>query len=802
MLFNFFKIGFRNVLRNKVRTFIHVLGLSIGIAICFLIFNVNWFSHSFDDFHTDADKIYRVTTLTTFGEEEFPNSGVPGPLAEVIQDEVKGILDKTTFYTLFNTMVLIPEQDRSLGRNNLSVYADPGYFRMFDYEWIAGNPETALENPNSVVITESAASRYFSNTSFDEILGKELIYYNTDSIPTTVTGIVEDIGGQSNFIFENFISYATLANDEIKSWYGIDSWSNVNSSSQLFIKKSPEVSEESVIADMMALSDRNMDEEDGTGRSHDMHPLSEMHFERTYNNQGVSRSFLNGMVVIGVIILVLACLNFINLETAQSINRSKEVGIRKTLGSNRFQLVLQFLSETLLIVILATLLGLGLVQILGVAFSDYLPGGFILNMFTVENVLFLIVFALVLTLVTGIYPSLILGGYQAQRALKGEIRQSNKFSLGVFLRKNLTVLQFASSIAFIILVSAISFQMSFLSNRPLGFEKDAVVHLTIPLFADTDKVLQLADRISQESYVKGVSGSNDMVSSSSLWTSDITVQTDSSELELYVQVKNADSAFARVNGLRIVAGKAPNNSEIEVLVNETLVREMGFEDPREAIGQDLTFNEIPRVVAGVINDYHSRTLREEIRPMIIYYDPEYLQKLNIKLTDNQNLANATTQLEGIFKEYFPMETARLGFLDEEVERFYRQDVQIRNILGWACGLAILISCMGLFGLSSFTIAQRTKEISIRKVLGASMQQILFLISKEYMILVGISFVLAVFPAYYFLSEWLMGFENKIDMPYILYALSGLGVLILCLLIVGLHSFFASRANPASVLKNE
>ncbi|MDN3203330.1 ABC transporter permease [Algoriphagus sediminis] len=802
MLFNFFKIGFRNILRNKVRTIIHVLGLSIGIAICFLIFNVNWFAYSFDSFHEDVDQIYRVTTTSYFVEDEYPNSGVPGPLAQVIQDEVKGIEDKTTFYYLYQTMVLLPEQNKSMGRNNETAFMEPSYFRFFDYEWLAGNPETALENPNSVVLAESQASSYFPNTTWDEILGRELIFYTQDSIPATVTGIVKDLESNSNFIFKNFISFATIEGSELKNWYGIDSWTNVNSSNQLFIKKSKDVSVESVLSDIMTVTEKNTDFEEGSSRSHDMHPLSEMHFEGTYNNQGVSRSFLQGMVVIGVIILVLACLNFINLETAQSINRSKEVGIRKTLGSNRVQLVFQFLTETLLIVIIATLLGMGLVQVLSLAFEDYLPGGFHLTLITAPNVAFIIGFVVVLTLISGLYPALILGGYQAQRALMGEVKQSHKFSLGIFLRKNLTVLQFASSITFIILVSAISYQMSFLSNRPLGFDKAAVVYLEIPFMANTDKVEQLTDRVRQQTFVSGASPSNDLVSSTSLWTSDLMMQKDNAESELYVQVKNADSAFVGVNGLRLLAGNVHNNSPAEVLINETLSKEMGFEDPSEAIGQPLTFNEIPRKVAGVINDYHSRTLREEIRPMLIFYDPEYVQKLNVKLSGDQNLAMAKTQLEGLFKEYFPLETTELKFLDDEIERFYLQDVKIRNILAWACGLAILISCLGLFGLSSFTIAQRTKEISIRKVLGASLGQILFLISKEYIFLVGISFLLAIYPAYYFLNDWLQDFENRINMPYIMFLLSGLGVLLICLLIVGSHSYFASRENPAKVLKSE
>jgi ABC-type antimicrobial peptide transport system permease subunit len=293
-----------------------------------------------------------------------------------------------------------------------------------------------------------------------------------------------------------------------------------------------------------------------------------------------------------------------------------------------------------------------------------------------------------------------------------------------------------------------------------------------------------------------------LVSSNGLWTSDIYVPQDTSETRYYIQVKNVDSAFVAVNGLKILAGKSGSNQADEIMVNEAFTKEIGSLSPDEVVGKLVRFGNTQRKITGVVNNFNSRTLREEIRPMVLTYVPEGFNVLNVKLENGYNLALAKAEMEGIFKEIYPYDESEFKFLDEAIASFYEEDLKIRNVLGMACILAVIISALGLFGLSSYTIAQRTKEISIRKVLGASIAQILGLISKEYVVLILVSFVLAVYPAYYFLSEWLNAFSYKVEMPYFIYLLSGLGVLLLCLLIVGIHSYSAAQTNPAKILKDE
>jgi len=803
MLKNYFKIAWRNLTRNRLRTAIHILGLSLGISICFLIFNVVWHASSFDKFHPDREQIFRINTLTQYIRgESYPNSGTPGPLGEVIDTEVSGIIAKGRLNTLYQTLVVVSEGNRVMGRSDEATFADPGFLKIFPRKWLAGNPNSALQEPNSVVITQSNLDRYFHGVQPIDALGKELIWIDKDTIRTQVTGVVEDYTENTDLIFKDFISYSTIQTEEQKEWYGLHSWGNVNSSSQLFIKAEPLISIEKLDESLNKVAKKHYEKDQESKTSFTAEPLSEIHFGQNYTDSSVSKVFLNGLIYIGLIILALATLNFINLETAQAIGRAKEVGIRKTLGGRRVELILQFLTETYLLVILATGVGLVFVEFLRTLFISYLPDGFAMDFFAIQNVVFYLVFPILLSIVSGIYPSMILSGYDPQRALKGEKLAHQGFSFGVFLRKNLTVLQFSSSIAFIILVLVLNYQIRFVSSQPLGFDKGTIMYSSLPFMSDPDKMLQLQDRLNQNAAVKGASLSGSLVSSTSLWTSDSYIPVDTTEKQVYVQVMNVDSAFVKVNGIPLLAGKSQLIQADEILVNKNFLKEGGITDPEEGLNLEIRFGGGQKKIVGVFENFHSRTLREEIQPMIMTTNPKFFQSVTVKLASGQNLAAAKQELEAIYKSIYPYETAEFKFLDEQIAQFYAEDLRIRNVLGAACVLAILISIMGLFALSSHTIAQRSKEISIRKVLGATLAQILGLITKEYVLLVGISFLLAIFPAYYFLRDWLNGFQYRVEMPYFLFVLSGLGVMLICLLIVGLHSYIAAQTNPAKVLKDE
>ena len=803
MIRNYFLVAWRNILRNRLRATIHLLGLSIGLSICFLIFNVIWYAKSFDTFHPDPDRIFRINTLTAYeGGEQYPNFGTPGPLGEVIEDEIGGIESKARLYTIWGTLVVDPAENKVFGRSSEVTFSDGGFFGIFPRKWLAGNQATALLNPSSAVISESSMNKYFPGFEAQDVLGKELMWVDTDTIIAQITGVVEDFSQNTDFIFRDFISFSTIKQLQKENWYGIDSWGNVNSSSQLFVKSVPGKTAADFAPEFEALSKKYYTEDNDNSTSFWAEPLDEFHFNQNYNSTTVSRVYLKGLVFIASLILLLACLNFVNLETAQAIGRAREVGIRKTLGGNRIQLVVQFLAETYMIVLIASVLAVFLAELVAKMFLDYLPSGFVFEAWSMQNMVFLMIVGIGLTFVSGIYPGLVLANYQPQRALKGESHGHRGFSIGVFLRKNLTVLQFSASIAFIILVGVLGAQMKYISSQPLGFEKDAVLYASIPFMAGEDKMNILRDRLQQESNVAGVSLSGSLVSSTSLWTSDVRLPKDTAQLEFYIQVMNVDSAFTNVNGVPLLAGRKPHNQTDEILVNKRFLREAGVESEEEVLGMIANFSGEPRTIVGVVEDFHSRSFREEIRPLLFTYNPTYFQTVNIKIEKGQNLATVKSGLEAIYREVYPYETQEFHFLESAIEKFYRDDLKIQRILSFSSALAVLISMLGLFGLSSFTIAQRLKEISIRKVLGATVAQILGLISKEYLLLVLVSFALACIPAYYFGKEWLADFQYRIDMPYLQFAMAGGIVLFICLAVVGIHSYAAANTNPAKVLKDE
>lgn len=803
MFKNYLIIATRNIRRNKLRTLVHVLGLSLGIAICLLIFNVVWHAYSFDKFHTDSERIFRINTVTEWEPGSiFQSSATNGPLGEVIDEEIAMIENKGRLYTLYETMVVIPEQNKVLGRSNLVAFANPGFFEIFQRDWLSGNQETALQEPYSAVISESSLQKYFPGLSAGEVLGKEILWIDAaDSIQAQVTGVVKDYTENTDFIFTDFISFSTIAKKEKEDWYGLHSWTNLNTASQLFVK----ISENSTKADLNnglgLLAGKYLNDEDNQTKFIG-EPLSELHFSENYDDSTVSKALLNGLIYIGIIILLLACLNFINLETALAINRAKEVGIRKTLGSDRGQLLFQFLTETFLFVFISSVLAVFLADLIQIYFKEYLPANFKFSGLSILSISFLVLNAFLLTLLSGIYPAFVLSKYQPKRALKGEVIAQRGFSLGVFLRKNLSVLQFSASIAFIIMVLVLNSQLKYINSQPLGFEKEAILYTNLPFMGERSQRELLAERIRNESFVEGVSLSNNLVSSNAIWTSDAYVMVDSLEEQLNVHVMNVDSAFVSVNGIPMLAGRKSHQVSNEILVNRNFLKAIGSPEPSEVLGQTIRFGGEQNLIVGVVENFNARNLREEIMPMVLVYRPDYYFLLTAKISRQQNLAYAKQRLEAIVEEVFPYEASGFNFIDEVLEGFYEDDRKIQGVLGFAGAAAILISILGLFGLSSFTIAQRTKEVSIRKVLGAGIVEIIALVSKQYVWLVLISFALAAYPAYYLSNMWLQEYAYRIEMPYLLFIAVGFGVLVLALLVVGFHSLGVAKTNPAKVLKSE
>lgn len=800
MLLNYLKIALRNIKRHSLRSFIHVIGLSIGIAACFVIYNLVTYEYSFDQFHPEKEKIHRIMSVTGNAEEQWPNSGTHFPLAEAVRNELPVATEVNHFYTSNSIMVGSADGEKNYGRQSGVIYADSSYFKMFPYEWLSGNKATALKDMNTLVLTKKAVQKYFGDISPNEALGRELIF--ADTIPAKVTGVVADFKENSDFTFTEFISMATILNKESsRKEFHVDNWGSVNSSSQLFIKIDPndfQVAEKA----LLAIRDKYIEQDDDWKTEFTLETLNELHFSQPYSTKAADKKVINGLIAIGFFILFIACVNFINLETAQAKLRAKEVGVRKSLGSSRKQLIAQFLSETFLIIVLAIIIALFLSE-LGIAyFKDLLPEGLSFEYWSVNNVVFLAIISMVILLLSGFYPALLLSGYSPVKALKGDRTFKKGFDFQYFLRKNLTVLQFTLSIAFIIIVMAVSGQIEYLLKKDVGFNKEAVMY-TFTAFDHNDKRNQvLKEELKAQSFVQDVSLSSEILISHGLWTTTVKKVGDTTDFELSIQIKKADTSYINLYDVPLIAGRNYRIDSDEILINEIAVSKLGYENPANALGERVNYNRMELMIVGVVKNIHTQSMYSAIRPMMIKPENNGLYTTNIKLKSNIDLVAAKEKMQTSYRSIYPNESHEFEFLDKTVENFYQSELRMKRVLGFATAVAILISCLGLFGLSSFTIAQRTKEISIRKVLGASLSNILVLITKEYTLLIGIAFVLSIYPAWYFLNNWLSNFQYRMELSALTFILAGIIAFVLSLLIVGLHSLKAANSNPAEVLKDE
>ncbi len=800
MFLNYLKIALRNIKRHSLRSFIHVIGLSIGIAACFVVYNLVSYEYSFDTHQKDRDRIYRITSVTSNGEEEWPNPGTPIPLVEAVRNEMSAALDVAPFFTAYRFLVESADESENFGISTKVVFADEKYFSLFEYEWLAGSAINSLNQPNSVVLTKSSARKYFGDEALNTILGKELVY--TDTLRVMVTGVVEDVQQNTDLIFTDFISYETLlSNKEIRAKRSVDDWGSVSSNAQLFVKLAPG-QKEKADNELIAIKNKYVEPDGNWTTQFEFEPFSNLHFSSTFNGNSADRATLNGLIIIGFFILFIACINFINLETAQAKLRSKEVGIRKTMGSTRRQLISQFLIETYVIILLAIVGATLLSQLATSYFQEVLPAGFEFDYWNFDNALFLLGLSLIVLLLSGFYPSMILSGYSPIKAIKDKGMTHSKSNFQYFLRKNLIVFQFGSSIAFIIIVLAINSQIDFLLNKNIGFNKEAVLHISTPFQGTLDKTKLLKSELESIAGVDKVSLSNDMLISGSMWTSTVTHDLNGVEEEVSIQVKTADTSYLSLYEVPLLAGRNFTFDKSEIVINEAALEKLGIESAHAALGKQVEYDSMYLSVVGVIPNIHTQSMHAAIRPMMMGYDERNLFTVNTKLAPNVDLRATVDTMQDAFKNIYPNETREFTFLDETVENFYTSEVRLRKVLIFSTVIAILISCLGLFGLSSFTIAQRTKEISIRQVLGASLSNILFLITKEYALLISIAFVLSIYPAWYFLNNWLSNFQYRMELSALIFIVAGVIALVLSLLIVGLHSLKAANSNPAEVLKDE
>jgi putative ABC transport system permease protein len=816
MLKNYFKIAFRNVARNKVFAIINALGLAIGISACLLIYIVTSFELSYDTFHPDKDRIYRiVTNLQNGASKNNPMSTIPDPAAKIIRASVSGLETVAMFHNYF-PKVAIPEGNTIVKRFFPSnepgvpspvILTEPQYFEIFKYDWLAGNPVTALSEPFRVVISENEARKYFGKIPLDQIMGKTIIY--DDSLGLIITGIVKDWNKNTDFSFRDFISYSTIQNSFLKDQGNWNNWGGWNGLTQVFAKLNGQSTPGQINAQLTKLVKEHMKLQPDEQAKILLQPLSDIHFNGDFKDSYSRQAHLPtlyGLMAIAAFILIIAAINFINLSTAQSVERAKEIGIRKVLGSSRINIVLQFLSEIFLLTLLAGVLSVLIMKPLIYLFRDLLPPGIQLGFYNPITILFLLLLILVTSLLAGFYPARVLSGYLPVISLKGE--GSRQVSKGGYLRKSLIVFQFTVSLVFIIATLIIGNQIRFMLNQDMGFTKDAVINIHTDYHYPRSQAKLLADRLKTMADVQMVSLNDGPPAGSGHGGTSITYN----NVELFTTALGTDENYIPLYDLKLIAGRNIFQSDTirELVINETCARGLGFNKPEDAVGKLVNFGfsngpvDVKRPIVGVVADFHSESLHDPIKPVTIANDQSrtIAVRLNSQNKHPKEFQSTIDQISKMWKSLFPGEPFEYKILDDQIARFYDSYQKTNQIMKTAMVIAIFISCMGLFGLAAFTSVQRRKEIGVRKVLGASVSEIVALLSKDFLKVVILSLVLASPIAWYFMSNWLNDFAYRINLSVWIFILAGSMALLIAFITISFQSIRAALANPVTSLRSE
>lgn len=815
------KIALRNLWKNPAFSGINVLGLAIGLSACLVIYLLVRHEMSYDKFHQDGERIYRVVSEIVIADQVIKNNGVSGPLPAAVQQEISGLENVAAFHVFYVHQVQVLQGQGDIKTldvrpaeynpdNQNYIIADPQYFDIFSYEWLAGNPQTSLREPNKVVLTQKQAFKYFGKKEPEDYLGKTITYLDSrDTLTVTVSGLVRDWQQNTDFHFTDFISLATARQSpRWKERLRLNEWSSTSSSSQLFVKLGANTKPAQVAQQFPGLIKRYIPEDEyNTNRAFLLQPLSDIHFNADYGGEYVRlahRPTLYGLIGIGVFLLLVAAVNFINLATAQSVQRIKEIGVRKVLGSSRKSLIIQFLSETLVLTLAAVFLAILLTPPVMEAFESILPSGIHLPLINPEVLLFLAVITLVTTFLAGFYPALVLSAALPVQSLKGQTSVTRKSGL----RKMLIVFQFTVSQMFILGMLVVVAQINYLRSQDMGFRLEEIVTFQTDWHDKSQKKFVLLNKIKQMPGVSQVSLSNYTPAQSGSNTTTLKYFDGKKEIQMNVHNKSGDENYIQLYDIKLLAGRNIRASDTlqELLINETYAKALGFERPGEAVGKNLLLDKQKLPIVGVTEDFHVQSLHTAIQPVMIGSENKYANTISLKLTagslHSDEFRATMAGIEKEFRSLYPGQKFSYAFFDETIAHFYDNEQKIATIVRLATILAVLIACLGLLGLVAFTVTRRKKEMGIRKVLGASVYSIVTLLSKDFLKLVLLANIIAWPLAGWAMHHWLENFAFRIRISWWLFALAGGLAILIALLTVSFQAVKAAMANPVKNLRTE
>ena len=807
MFIHYLITALRHFWKNKLITGIKVLGLTIGITMSLVIFQFIQYEYSFDREIPNRANIYRLVNE----DPQYKSESMMVPLIPYLESELSGVRHIVPIFQLNGTdgNVIVdpntPSQHLFKVEKEL-IFTKPEYFELFPYTWLAGNPQ-ALKEPGKVVIDETKRKKYFPGATPRQVIGRTLVLH--DSVYLQVAGVVAPYQNNSDFDYQAFISIGTISGkQQLEDIYNWHKWRNFNTAYQCLVSLSPEVSSDQVQKRIQQLISKHQPLIEGYGPDiMALQALSDVHFNTDYSYAATKASTLRALMLLGFFILALGAINFINLSTAQSLERAKEIGIRKSLGGARHSLMLQFLTETGLLTLGASLLALICNPLTFHVFQEFLPSGMSYPGIKQGGTLsFLGLQALIITLLAGYYPARVLTRYKPALALKNQFGNQHQYTRSSWVRKSLTIVQFI--IAQVLLVSALVVyqQIQFAFNRDMGFRRNAIVDINIPntqQWDDPNKWV-LKQKLTEIPEIQAVGLSNQPPAINGRMTNTMDFDQAKGDKEITFNSRNGDTTFLSLFEIPLVAGRNIRllDTLYEALINESMVRALGFNHPEDAIGSSFEKGEY--TVVGVMRDFDIASVRSSRTPTMYWGDDIYARVLHIALNPHspESWKTGITKAEAAFKDIYPDNDFNYHFLDETMQDMYFKELRLSRLLSWSVGIAIGIACLGLFGLAIFTTNRRTKEIGVRKVIGAPVAQIIYLLLKDLITLVLVACLIALPLAWFFMHQWLMDFAIHIRLSPWLFLNTALVMTLFAILTLSLRTLKAARANPVDALRDE
>ncbi len=799
MLKNLLKISVRTILKDKTYSLINVTGLTIGITCSLFLLMYILHEVSYDRYHKNARNIYRVVSNIKETDNAFTWAVAQIPLAEELRDNYPEVKNAVRFFDTGRT--LYKNGDKQFYEENFFL-ADSTVFDMFTYPFLYGDPATALDNSFSIVLTEKTAKKYFEDVS--SALGQSIQDQQGEEFK--ITGIMKDVPLNSHFIFDGLISRSTRPGYQ-------GSWGNFGVFTYILLPEGYDLSKMYASLDKVIKEKVNpIFDQFGIKIKYELQPILDIHLYSKIQDEaeaGGDISYIYIFASVAIFMLIIACINYMNLATARSVNRAREVGVRKVMGSQRRQLIAQFITESVVLAFIAMVASLLLIYALLPSFNTLanksLPFSFILQ---TPVLLSLVGIALFVGVVGGSYPAFYLSGFNPVNVLKGKVSARGG---SVLFRKFLVVFQFAISIFMLISTLIVYDQLQYMRNKDLGFEKERVVRLTLNEGALREKAQVLVDRLKQTPEVTAVGMANTWPGQN---IGKLLLKVEDNEGKLTdrgVDLYSADFDFVKTLGMHIVEGRDFSRDIISdttyaVLVNESMVKRMAWYNP---IGKKFIFagggpngTDIEKHVVGVVKDYHQNSLYDAIEPLMIVLDRNN-NNVFVRTTEG-DVRQSIAAIEKAWKDIFPTYTFEYNFLDADFNSQYKADEKRSQIFTAFSGMTIVIACLGLLGLAAFTTEQRTKEIGVRKVIGATVQNLVMLVSREFFILVGIGMVLAFPASWYFTHDWLQNFAYRIELEgeWPTFVISATLAFVITLVTVGYHVVRAASANPVTALRDE